>query len=712
MDNLVSAVPDAPAEPAAPRQRPFRLTRYFSSASLVGIVVVMACLVWTYRELTLQHLIEHESRSNADLTRGFSNDVWEGFRPFVLASRGHSRAQLLADPAQKRMRDEVQRQMKGLNIAKIKIYNTDGLTVFSTDERQIGEDKSSNEGFRGALAGAVVSAITYRDKFDAFEGVLNKANLIYSYIPVRAAPQLEPEGVFEVYSDVTALLERQRQAQWQVAGVVLGLLAALYLFLYMVVRKADAVIVGQEKERAKREAEIRHQAHHDTLTGLANRTYFTERLEESLSHAKRYGHTGALMFIDLDRFKIVNDSLGHNAGDMLLRVVAERIRGCLRNTDLLFRIGGDEFTVILPELAAPQDAAHLARRIIAAVSAPAALYEHEVKVGATIGIAVYPGDGDDADLLVKNADAAMYNAKQAGRGTHAFYRAAMNEHALARLGLEADLHKAFRDGEFALYYQPRLDAATRKVVAVEALLRWNSPTRGLVGPNDFISVLEEAGMMQIVGEWVLRTACTQQHRWVTEGLAPLRISVNVSARQFQNPNFALTVGRVLKDTGASPGCIELELTESLLVTQPQQALASLKALKALGVRTSIDDFGIGYSSLSYLRHFAVDCLKIDRSFVREVSTNPRDRAVATAIIRLAEALGISVVAEGVETTAQAAFFTDVKCDELQGFLFCKPQPAEQMKAFLSAASAQHAIEREAPAQVKAGTPTPLPIHVQ
>ena len=686
--------PGAPTEPSLARIRPFRLTRYFSSASLIGIAVVLACLVWTYRELTLQHLIEHESRSNADLTRGFSNNIWASFRPFVLDSHGHSREQLLAHPTQKRMRDEIQRQMTGLNIVKIKIYNTDGLTVFSTDERQIGEDKSSNDGFRGALAGKVTSAITYRDKFDAFEGVLNKANLIYSYIPVRAAPQLAPEGVFEVYSDVTSLLDRQRQAQWQVAGVVLGLLAALYFFLHMVVRKADAVIVGQEKERSKREAEIRHQAHHDALTGLANRTYFGERLGESLSHAKRYGHSGALMFIDLDRFKIVNDSLGHNAGDMLLKIVAERIRSCLRNTDLLFRMGGDEFTVILPELTTPQDAAHLARRIIAAVSAPAALYEHEVIVGATIGIAVYPGDGDDADLLVKNADAAMYNAKNACRGTHAFYRATMNEHALQRLSLEADLHKAFRDGEFALYYQPRLDAGTRKVVAAEALLRWNSPTRGLVLPTEFIGVLEDTGMMQLVGEWVLRTACTQQRRWASEGLATLRISVNVSARQFQNPNFATTVARVLKDTGASPGCIELELTESLLVTHPQQALASLQALKALGVRTSIDDFGIGYSALSYLRHFSIDCLKIDRSLVSEISTNPRDRAVATAIVRLAEALGISVVAEGVETAAQAAFFTEVKCDELQGFLFCKPQPAEQMKAYLEGMPAERVSEPE------------------
>ena len=556
--------------------------------------------------------------------------------------------------------------------------------MYSTDERQIGEDKSANGGFLKARAGKVASAITYRDTFDAFEGKLANRNLIFSYIPVRDGAETTIEAVFEVYSDVTELLMTQSRAQWQVAGVVLALLASLYLFLYIVVRKADRVIARQEKERALNEEEIRHQAHHDALTGLANRTYFVDRLNESLMHTTRYGHSGALLFIDLDRFKIVNDSLGHNAGDMLLKVVAERIRACLRDSDLLFRMGGDEFTIIVPEIAVPEDSAHLARRIIASVSAPVSLYEHEVTVGATIGIAVYPGDGGDAEMLVKNADAAMYSAKQICRGTHAFYRKAMNERSLQRLGLAADLQRAFRENEFVLYYQPRLATATRRVVALEALLRWSSPTRGVVLPSEFIGLLEESGLMLMVGEWVLRSACIQQRRWIDEGLPSMRVSVNVSARQFQAPGFEVTVARVLADTGVAPAAVELELTESLLITQPEQARATLEALKSLGVRTSIDDFGTGYSSLSYLRYFAVDCLKIDRSFVRDVATGARDGAIATAIVRLAQALGIDVVAEGVETDTQAAFFTELQCDELQGFLFCKPRPAELLTDYLLA----------------------------
>jgi diguanylate cyclase (GGDEF)-like protein len=668
------------------RSRPFKLTRFFSVTSLIGIAVVTTCLIWTDREFTVRNLIDHESRANADLTRAFANTVWAHYRSFVLGSVGRSREALLADPLLPQLRADVLAKMNGLQIAKIKIYNLDGLTVFSTDERQIGEDKSANQGFRDARAGVVTSQITYREKFDAFEGVLNNRNLIASYIPARPAPDAPQEGVFEVYSDVTELLQQQNLKQWRDEGVVLAVLATLYLFLFFVVRKADRIIARQEQERAAKEEEVRHQAYHDVLTGLPNRAYFSERLNQSIALAARHGHTIALMFIDLDRFKIVNDSLGHDAGDMLLKVVSARIHACLRSSELLFRMGGDEFTIILPEIAAPEEAAFVARRILEAVVNPVSVHEHELIVGATIGIAVYPGDGDSAEALLKNADAAMYSAKENGRGTLAFYHAAMNQRALQRLDLEAALQKGFRDGEFALYYQPRLDAATRRVVALEALLRWISPSRGLVLPEEFIGVLEETGMMAIVGEWVLRSACTQVCRWQQEGAEPLRVSVNVSSVQFQSATFLAMVERVLGDTGVPPGLIELELTESLLIGNPEQARDTIVALKALGVRISIDDFGTGYSSLNYLRYFAVDYLKIDRSFLAEIATNVRDRAVAIAITELAKALDITVVAEGVETEAQAAFFSGMYCGELQGFLFCRPLPADQLRRFLASAT--------------------------
>jgi diguanylate cyclase (GGDEF)-like protein len=673
----------APAEGPSPAARGFKLTRYFSVTSLVGIVVVTACLFWTFRALTEHHLVEHEERANVGLTQAFANSVWLRYRDFIRDSRGRSAQTLRDDPLLAQLRDDVLAKMRGLQITKVKIYNLDGLTVFSTDPAQIGEDKGGNAGFRSARDGRVISDITFRERFDAFEGVINNRNLIASYVPVRAAPDGPVEGVLELYSDVTDLLQEQSQAQWQVAALVAALLATLYLFLYLVVSKADRIIASQEQERAAKEEQVRHQAYHDALTGLPNRAYFAERLSETIALAARHGHTCALMFIDLDRFKIVNDSLGHQAGDALLKTVSERVLECLRQGDLLFRMGGDEFTVILPEIAAPEDAAHVARRILEALALPVALHEHELTVGATIGIAVYPGDGHNGEELLKNADAAMYSAKEGGRGTHAFYRAEMNQRAMQRLNLEVALQKGFRDGEFTLHYQPRIDCNTRQVAALEALLRWNSPTRGLVLPSEFIGVLEDTGLMIIVGEWVLRTACNQVCRWIDDGKPPRRVSVNVSTAQFQSPSFVAMVRRVLRDTGVKPDLIELELTESLLIANAEQARGTLGELKALGLHLSIDDFGTGYSSLNYLRHFAVDCLKIDRSFITDISNSPRDRAVATAIIGLAKALEITVVAEGVETEAQAAFFDSVHCNELQGFLFSKPLPVDQLERYLA-----------------------------
>ncbi len=684
-----AARPDvkAGARPGAwPRGR-FRLTRYFSLTSLVGIVAVTACLFWIYRELTQRHLVEHESRANAALTQAFTNVVWGRYRGFVLDPAARSRETLLADPALPLLRADVRATMSGLQIAKIKIYNLDGLTVFSTDEKQIGEDKSSNAGFRQAKAGEVVSHITFREKFDAFEGVLSNRNLIASYLPARASADAPIEGVFEVYSDVTDLLHSQTRAQWQVAGIVMTLLSTLYLFLFLVVRKADRIISQQEHERGVKEELVRHQAYHDALTGLPNRAYFAERLSETIALAARADQPCALMFVDLDRFKIVNDSLGHAAGDTLLKVTSDRIQGCLRKNDLLFRMGGDEFTIILPQLSTPEDAAFIARRIQEAVATPVAMHGSELIVGVTVGIALYPGDGDNAEALLKNADAAMYSAKESGRGRHAFYRAAMNQRASQRLGLELALKQGFRDGEFTLHYQPRVDAGQRRIVALEALLRWDSKARGLVLPGEFIAVLEETGMMIIVGEWVLRSACAQMGTWRAAGMAPLPVSVNVSFVQFQHSGFVNMVQRVLCETGAPPELIELELTESLLMDNVQQACTTIAALKALGLKIAIDDFGVGHSSLNHLRQFDVDHLKIDRSFVADMAGNPRDRAVVVAIIDLANALGIAVVAKGVETEAQATFFSAAHCAELQGFLFCRPLPADQLERHVRAALA-------------------------
>jgi diguanylate cyclase (GGDEF)-like protein len=670
-----------PITARAHRPPRFRLLRYFSLASLLGLVSVTVLLIWIYGVSTRAQLLEHESRANADLSAVFAAAVWARHRDFVLGSRGLTGDALRQHPGRAALDEDVRHKMGRLRVAKVKIYNLDGLTAFSTDERQIGEHKGGNAGFQAARAGTVISQVTFRERFDAFEGEIANRSLVASYIPLHSAGG-EIESVLEVYSDVTELLQEQQRALWRIVGAVLACLAALYGFLYAVARKADRVISAQARDREVREAEARHQANHDLLTGLPNRAYFGERLAEALAQAARHQRNGALLFIDLDRFKIVNDSLGHAAGDALLEAVAERVGAVLRAGELLFRMGGDEFTVILPDIADAADAAHAAQRIVKRLAEPFVVLGHELQVGASVGIATFPGDGSDPETLLKNADAAMYDAKQAGRGTHAFYRREMNQRALHRLTLEAALQRGFRDGEFVLHYQPRVDASSRHVVALEALLRWASPARGLVPPGEFIGVLEDIGMMPIVGEWVLRTACTQLVHWQHEGRAPQRLSINVSPLQFRAAGFAASVERVLRETGAPATLVELELTESMLIHDTAAAVATIDALRRLGLRISIDDFGTGYSSLAYLRRFTVDGLKIDRSFVGEIAHSKRARAVAHAICGLARSLDITVVAEGVETEQQAQFFAELQCDELQGFLFARPLPVDGVQRLL------------------------------
>jgi diguanylate cyclase (GGDEF)-like protein len=423
--------------------------------------------------------------------------------------------------------------------------------------------------------------------------------------------------------------------------------------------------------------EIQYLAYHDSLTGLPNRTNFTDRLEELVKIARRTRKPLGLMFIDLDRFKLVNDSLGHHEGDELLKAVARRLSGGMRESDLVFRMGGDEFTVILPNLERPDDAVVAAHRVLDSFRVSLRLPGHELAVSASIGIAIFPNDGATADQLVKNADAAMYAAKESGRGRYEFYAERMNVRVMERLAMESAMQKALRDGEFVLHYQPRMTATDGHMVAAEALVRWNYPPRGLVPPGEFIPVLEDTGLIVPVGEWVLRTACRQAKEWLDAG-RNIRISVNVSWRQFEGDAFGELVANVLQETGLPPRLLELELTESLIVRDVDHALELITRLKRIGVLVSIDDFGSGYSSLNYLRQFPLDFLKIDRSFVSDLVTNRKDAAIVETIMALARNLEISVVAEGVELPAQAAFLRTANCHELQGYLFGKPVPADTL----------------------------------
>jgi diguanylate cyclase (GGDEF)-like protein/PAS domain S-box-containing protein len=447
-------------------------------------------------------------------------------------------------------------------------------------------------------------------------------------------------------------------------------------------------------ERKEAENRIAHMAHFDSLTGLPNRRSFLERLSREVQRAQRSGQQLAVLFLDLDGFKAVNDSLGHFAGDQVLQQAAERLTRALRTSDVvsrsarspsdieLARLGGDEFTALIVDIERPEDVMTVADRIHAQMRTPYRVSDRDVLLTASIGIALFPGDGSDATALLEHADTAMYHAKQMGRDNGQFYRAALTEQARGRLELSSSLRLALERGEFHLVYQPQWDVRTRRVVAVEALIRWLHPVHGPVAPLDFIGLAEQTGLIVPIGEWVLRTACADAERWQRAG-HPLSVAVNVSPLQFRDPRLVQTVRDTLSQSRLTPRTLVLELTESALLSDDATTLASLSALRACGVQISLDDFGTGYSSLSYLRRMPLDNLKIDRSFIRNLPADASDLAIVRAILSIADTLGFSVTAEGVETHEQALALTRMRCDMLQGYHVGRPVAAADIPAELA-----------------------------
>lgn len=428
--------------------------------------------------------------------------------------------------------------------------------------------------------------------------------------------------------------------------------------------------------------QLTHQAYHDPLTGLPNRILFNDRLTLALAQAHRNNEKMAVLFLDLDYFKLVNDMLGHAVGDNVLKEVTGKIALCLRESDTIARLGGDEFTILLPKVSHEEDAAKVAQKIIQSFQHPWILCEKEFHITVSIGIAFYPEDGEDADTLLRHADTAMYRAKDQGRNNYQLYTPAMNAKIMERLTMENSLRQALKREEFVIFYQPLVNTETGQMTGMEALLRWQHPERGLVAPMEFIPMAEETGLIVPIGEWVLHNACAQNKAWQDAGLPPVRVTVNISARQFQQQNLVETVAQVLSKTGLEPRWLELEITESALMQDLDFTIKMLCDLREMGVSISIDDFGTGYSSLNYIKRFPIHTLKIDRSFVRDIVTNPEDAAIVSTVIVLAQNLNLKVIVEGVETEEQLAFFEKRQCCEMQGYLFSKPLPVGEIERLM------------------------------
>jgi diguanylate cyclase (GGDEF)-like protein/PAS domain S-box-containing protein len=445
-----------------------------------------------------------------------------------------------------------------------------------------------------------------------------------------------------------------------------------------------AIIINYRdiSQRKATEKQLEYQAYYDALTGLPNRLLFRDRVVTALAQARRGKRGVAVMYLDLDHFKLVNDGLGHSIGDALLSEVAARLQGCIRSSDTISRLGGDEFTVLLNEVVDSDSAAGVARKILQSFARPFRVEAHELFVTASIGISLFPNDGEDVETLLKCADSAMYRAKELGRNQMQLFTASMNERYVRRLALEQSLHHALERDELEVYYQPIFDGARRRIDSLEALVRWNHPSRGLVLPGDFIGLAEDTGLIVPMGDRILRAVARQLRRWHDAGLAGLRASVNISAPQFQQPNFAGSVAAAIAENGLHPSALQLELTESIAVQNIEMTMNVLHDLRALGVSVAVDDFGTGQSSLIYLKRFPIDTVKIDQVFVRDATADESTAAIVAYIINLAHTLGLTVVAEGVETEEQFAFLKLHSCDFVQGFLFSAAMPAQEVEAFV------------------------------
>lgn len=454
------------------------------------------------------------------------------------------------------------------------------------------------------------------------------------------------------------------------------------------IRDNDGTILGvvlvfhDVSETRRMVNKMTYLAEHDFLTSLPNRLLLNDRLRQALAIARRDRGYVALMFIDLDHFKNINDSLGHEVGDQLLKMVAQRLEGCLRTSDTISRQGGDEFIILLPEMHDHFSAAEVAEKLLATTTQPYEVGLHEIRASASIGIAVYPDDGEDADTLTKSADAAMYHAKAQGRANYQFFTRAMNERVSQLTELEHNLRRAVERDEFEVYYQPKIDIASGRVTGAEALLRWRHPEWDIVAPDRFISIAENTGLIHPIGMWVMQEVCRQNRAWQDAGLAKVPVSVNVSIVQLRQSNFVQEVTEVLMLSGLTPESLEIEITESVAIEGEKQAIGWLTMLKDMGVGISIDDFGTGYSSLSYLKMLPVNTVKIDKSFIRDIETDPDDATIISAIIRMSHGLRLKVIAEGVETPEQLAYLRSEGCDQFQGYLASQPVPAEEFKRFL------------------------------
>ncbi len=664
----------------------FPLLRNFVLTGLIAIIVLVSGLGVFIHRAMIDNLSQVGENKNIALARMLSNDVW---RPYVkvLENSKHHPAHILKElPAYKHLLSDVNRHIDSVSIIKVVIYDAGGRVLFSTDLAQLGETKTDSPIIQGALAGKVVSKLVFLDRVYANQKLLRHRNVLSSYIPLQHRPNVQgsvTSGVIEIYSDMSMLYKQAVNTRDKMLLMLAMAMLFFFAMLFVFVRRADLISNTHLRNKQQEQDHIHHIAYHDSLTGLPNRDMFRQRLQAAMARAERNDQLLAVMFLDLDRFKNINDSLGHNTGDQLLKEIAKRLLSCMRLTDTVARQGGDEFTIVLDGITHVDEVEEVAKRILSSLREPFNISGHEFSSSISIGITIYPLDERDIDLVLKNADKAMYAAKESGRNRYMFYTADMSLNDGVKLDMEHRLRVALEENEYLLQYQPIINLRTGKMMGVEALLRWQNEEYGIVSPLKFIPILEESGYINMVGAWVLKTACHKAVEWQRMGFEPILMSVNVSIIQYRSLKFIDSVKAALQESGLDPKYLKLEITESVLMDQSDASVKKMESIRALGVSIAADDFGTGYSSLSYLKKLPIDTLKIDRSFVMDVHKSSDSAAIVTAIVSLAHSLRLNIIAEGVEQLEELNFLSALSCSYIQGYFFSKPLTERALLEVLS-----------------------------
>ena len=820
-----------------------RRIQFFAITTILGLLIVVTAIGFFNRHNADRQIMEMGEENNISLTRSLANALWTDVEKLVNNVPDTEPQNIAPNAFTDQFLERVAHQVKDLSIVKVKVYDLQGNTVFSSQASQIGQRQGDNIGVLSALAGKVETEITHRETFPSFDGVIENRSLISSYIPLRHHQDGKIFGVFELYRDVTPLLEKSQRDQWYVTSILGAILSPIVLLLLVVVWRMDGNIQAHERSRrryvkqietdkitlekrivertqalvdlneelqievqVRREAEeelclagsvyantvegivvtdskgiiqsvnpafsavtgyssaeavgenmsllksgrhnhefydkmwgelqsegrwsgeiwnrrkngelyperssisairdgngnihrfvkimsdvadikkseqqLQFLVHHDPLTGLPNRLLLLDRIQRAFSYASRFEQMVGVLSIGIDRFKMVNDTAGRQIGDLLLKSVAIRLAGCLREEDSIARTGGDEFVILATGLLEVNKAAKVCNKIFEATKEPFMVGDKPFYLTVSIGVSVFPFDKGEYEEYLYFAEKAMRRAKEKGGGQFEFYTGEMGAVSVKRLAMESGLRRALEREELFLMYQPQIDVASGRLLSVEALIRWKNDELGLVSPANFIPVAEESNLIVSIGEWVLRTACQQAVSWQEEGYAPIRIAVNLSARQFMDRNLINIVKQALHDTGLDPKYLELELTEGMFMKDIDETIELLNVFKSMGLQISIDDFGTGYSSLSYLKRFPIHTLKIDRAFIRDITEDPDDAAITRTIISMAKNLNLQVVAEGVAAPDQLEYLRELGCDLVQGFLFSPPVSASELSFFL------------------------------